>query len=87
MPRRLKALAALLLALIVCLVLVLPQVDLENGVLRDVQNQLSLFSLMLFAGALILLLPPKILCRSRESEFKDEVPLYSGGRGTSILRC
>jgi hypothetical protein len=87
MPRRLKALAALLLALIVCLVLVLPQVDLENGVLGDVQNQVSLFSLIAFATVLILLLPPKCFCRSREAAFKDEVPLYSGGRGSSILRC
>jgi len=80
-------LAALLLALIVCLVLVLPQVDLENGVLRDVQNQASVLSLMAVAGALILLLPPKLFYRSRELSFEDEVPLHSGTRSSSILRC
>ena len=83
---RLKALAALLLALVVCLALVLPQVDLENGVLRDVQCQALLF-IMAVTAAFMFLLSPEFFHRSREFAFKDQVRLYSGARGSSILRC
>jgi hypothetical protein len=86
MPRRFKALAALLLALVVCLVLVMPQVDLDNGVLRDVQYQTFLL-MMAFVAALIGLLPPDFFCRSQEQAFKDGVSLCSGAWSSSILRC
>ena len=86
MPRRFKALAALLLALVICLVLVMPQVDLDNGVLKDVQNQSFLF-MMAFASALMWFLPPEFFYRSQEQVFKHEVSLCAGARSSSILRC
>lgn len=78
--------AALLLALVVCLVLIMPQVDLDNGVLRDVQYQSFLF-MMAYATAFIWLLPPAFFYRSQEQAFKDDVSLCSGASSSSILRC
>ncbi|HEU5231500.1 MAG TPA: hypothetical protein VFU50_01475 [Terriglobales bacterium] len=86
MPRRFKALAALLLALVVCLVLVMPQVDLDSGVLKDVQYQTFLF-MMAFAEAFIWLLPPEFFNRFQEQAFKHDVSLCSGAWSSSILRC
>lgn len=78
--------AALLLALVICLVLVMPQVDLDNGVLRDVHYQ-SLLFMMAFVAAFIWLLQPELFCRSHEQAFKDDISLSSGAWSGSILRC
>ena len=86
MPKRFTALAALLLAMVVCLVLVLPQVDLNDGVLRDVQNQ-SLLLMMLALAGVILLLPPELFRHSQQGALQEDIPLETGVLPNSILRC
>ena len=86
MPKRFKALAALLLAIVVCLVLVLPQIDLDDGVLRDVPNQILLLVLMGFAAALIRLMPPQFYF-PREAASSHDIPMHAGAFASSILRC
>ena len=78
--------AALLLALVVFLVLVMPQVDLDNGVVRDAQYQTLLF-MMALASALIWSLPSEFFYRSQDLAFQDEVALCSEARGGPVLRC
>ena len=87
MPRRFKVLAALLLAIVICLVLVLPQVDLDNGVLRDVGSQVMLLMFVAFATALILFLPPVLFRAPREVSFRENFQFAGGGLSVLSLRC
>ncbi len=86
MPMRFKVLAALLLAIIVCLVLVLPQIDLDDGVLRDVPNQILLLAVIAFAASLIRLMRPQSYF-SREAASANDIALQTGACTGSILRC
>lgn len=87
MPRRFKALAALLLAIVVCLVLVLPQVDLDDGVLRDVQTQVSVLMLMGLAAACVLCLPSGLARSLRELLVEESIALYAKERSIFSWRC
>ena len=79
--------AALLLAIVVCLVLVMPQVDLDAGVLQDVGSQLLLFMFVGLATALIPLLPPDLSHALREIPFEEIVHLRSMAWSVLSLRC
>ena len=87
MPRRFKALAALLLAIVLCLVLVMPQVDLDDGVLRDVGSQVMLLMFVAFATALILFLLPCLSGALREVSFGENCDLAGSGLADLSLRC
>lgn len=87
MPNRFKAWVALLLAIMICLVLVLPQVDLDDGVLKDGPTQLALMILLTLACALFLLFPPDPL-HGVQISAADLAPPGSGvAYEVSILRC
>ena len=77
----------MLLAVAIGLVLILPQVDLDDGVLKDVQNQVVILASMSPPAFLGLLLPPDLLRRSHEITLHEEVPLNSGACAGAILRC
>jgi hypothetical protein len=87
MPSRFNWWVALLLALTICLVLVLPQVDLDDGVLKDGQSQIALAMLWIAVAALVLFFPPDPL-RNLQTFIAD---LASPGidffDATTILRC
>jgi hypothetical protein len=87
MPHRFKAWVALFLVLIVCLVLVLPQVDLDDGVLKDGQSQLALLMLSTLACALVFFFPPDSLRRPRTFSADLASPGTGFADEISILRC
>lgn len=87
MPRRFKALAALLLAIVVCLVLILPQVDLEDGVLNDLQSQVLLLILIGLTTVFAVLLSTEFSQPSREVCLDAAIPIILDTRPSSILRC
>ena len=79
--------AALLLAIVICLVLVMPQVDLDDGVLRDVGSHVVLLMFVAFATALIMFLPPGLSRAMREVSFAENYHLAGGGLSVLSLRC
>jgi hypothetical protein len=86
MPKRVLALLALVLAVLVCLVLVMPQVDLDDGVLNCQSQALLLLSASLACG-LITFLPANFFHALREFAFgvAPRESLFASSR--SILRC
>jgi hypothetical protein len=86
MPNRFKAWVALFLVLTVFLVLVLPQVDLDDGVLKDGQTQLALMILLTLACALVLF-PPDPLRSTRISAANLASPANGFAYDLAILRC
>jgi len=87
MPRRYKALAALLLAIVICLVLVLPQVDLDDGVLRDFQTQALSIVFLGLAAELILLLPPGLSYPLRQVRWEYTLHPCADASAVVSLRC
>lgn len=79
--------AALLLAIVICLILVLPQVDLDNGVLRDVGSQVTLLMFVAVATALILFLAPSLSRALREVSSGASCHLAGSGLSVLSLRC
>lgn len=79
--------AALLLAILVCLILVMPQVDLDAGVLQDGGSQVLLLMFVGLTIALTLLLPPGLSHALREVPFEKIFHLKGRGCSVSALRC
>ena len=79
--------AALLLAIVICLVLVLPQVDLDTGVLRDIQSQALVIMFLGLATELILLLPPGLCRPLRQVRWGHTFHLCADASAVVSLRC
>ena len=88
MSKRLLTWIALLLAVMVFTVLVLPQVDLEDGTLRDMQWQSLILVLLACIVTLCLAAPrPAPALRSWLVAAKTSPPKYPPGLSTVSLRC
>jgi hypothetical protein len=86
MSKRALILIALSLAVVVFLVLVLPQVDLDDGVLRDVQWQVQMLIIALLAATVIFQLPLTVF-PSEADHHPANVPGALTLLSSSILRC
>jgi hypothetical protein len=87
MSKRALILIALSLAVLVFLVCVLPQVDLDDGVLRDVQWQVQMLVFALLALALLIHLPLNLFRGHGETVSSAAPPGTLATLNTSILRC
>jgi NADH:ubiquinone oxidoreductase subunit 6 (subunit J) len=87
MSKRALILIALSLAVMVFLVLVMPQVDLDDGVLRDVQWQVQMLVFALLATALIIHLPMTIVRSAGNHHPADAPPGALPLLSSSMLRC
>ena len=87
MSKRALILIALSLAVMVFLVCILPQVDLDDGVLRDVQWQVQMLVFALLVIALTVHLPPVLFPRSGENHPANAPPGTLVLLSSSILRC
>lgn len=87
MSKRALILIALSLAVVVFLVLVLPQVDLDDGVLRDVQWQVQMLVFALLALASLIHLPLDHFRSHWENVSSTAPPGALAALNTSILRC
>lgn len=79
--------AALLLAIVICLILVMPQVDLDDGVPGDMGSQVMLLMFVAFATELILFLPPSLSRAPQEVPFGENCHLARSGLSVLSLRC
>jgi hypothetical protein len=87
MSKRALILIALSLAVLVFLVCVLPQVDLDDGVLRDVQWQVQMLVFALLATTLFLHLPSTIFLSEADHHPANAPPGTLTLISSSILRC
>jgi len=87
MSKRALILITLSLAVLVFLVCVLPQVDLDDGVLRDVQWQVQMLVFALLAVASVIPIALDLLRRQWENVSATAPPGALATLNTSILRC